>query len=147
MKNTSTRGRARRGLTLIEVLLVLAILVIIASVAIVAIGPRMEEAKRGKAKVLIGEFETALEAYRINIGSFPTTSQGLDALQNAPTDLPNPAKWAGPYLKKGVPADPWGQSFQYASPGSNNADAPDIWSLGADGQDGTADDVTNWSEE
>ncbi|MBN1908174.1 MAG: type II secretion system major pseudopilin GspG [Pirellulales bacterium] len=147
MRGNRDRNRSKRGFTLVEVLLVLAILVIIASLVVVAIGPSLESAKVNAARTQIGAFETALDTYRLAIGDFPTTAQGLEALWTQPGDLANPGKWKGPYLKKPVPLDPWDHPYQYESPGSNSPDMPDMWSFGPDGQDGTADDVTNWGQE
>ena len=144
---TRPRGtsRRRRGFTLIEVLLVLAILVIIASFAVMAYGPIQDSAKSRAARTQISMFESPLQAYRISIGTFPTTAQGLEALRTPPGDLPNPDKWEGPYLGKPVGADPWGQAYQYEYPGKHGNDVPDIWSLGPDCTDGTTDDVNNWT--
>jgi general secretion pathway protein G len=68
-------------------------------------------------------------------------------LRAAPSDLANPAKWDGPYLDKTVPADPWGKPYQYASPGTHNADGYDVWSNGPDGVSGTDDDIGNWDQQ
>ncbi|HOM16562.1 MAG TPA: type II secretion system major pseudopilin GspG [Thermoguttaceae bacterium] len=137
--------RDRRALTLIEVLLVLAILVMIASMAVVAYGPIQQKANIQSAKTQLGNFDTALGLYHLDMGSYPTTQQGLDALRNPPGDLPNPAKWNGPYLKTEVPLDPWSRPYQYECPGRYNPDSYDVWSLGPDGQNGTNDDIGNWT--
>jgi general secretion pathway protein G len=83
----------------------------------------------------------------MQVGDFPSTAQGLEALRVAPSDLANPDDWAGPYLNKDVPPDPWKQPYQYEYPGKYDESMPDIWSLGQDGQNGTEDDVTSWKKE
>ncbi len=89
--------------------------------------------------------KTALASYRFQMGNYPNTAQGLNALITAP-DGGN-SRWSGPYLDvKGgkIPLDPWGQPYQYRYPGTKNTNSYDLYSLGRDGQEGTADDVTNW---
>jgi general secretion pathway protein G len=143
------RRRRRGGFTLIEVMLVLMILVIIASMAVVAIRPMRRKARIQASRTQIKVFETPLEAYEMDLGEFPSTSQGLEALLSPPSDLSNQDKWFGPYLKGNtVPKDPWGNLYQYEYPGKQNQqDMPDIWSFGPDKRDGTDDDVGNWMVE
>jgi len=148
MKTTQKQRRRREGFTLIEVLLVLTILVIIASLAVMAYGPIQKNAYIKAATTQIKAFKTPLQAYRLDIGDYPSTSQGLEALLAAPSDLPNPDKWFGPYLdSQVVPKDPWDNVYQYEYPSKNQELWPDIWSFGPDGQDGTDDDVGNWMVE
>jgi len=106
----------------------------------------MRTANRNAVEAQIGLFDQALELYRINLKEFPTTEQKLQALREPPADLEDEDQWNGPYLNKEIPLDPWGNEYQYASPGSHNGDY-DIWSWGPDGQDGTEDDIGNWEEE
>ena len=141
------RNRRNGGFTLIEVLLVLVILVILASLAVVAYGPIQRRANINAAKSQVGLLKTPLQTYQLTIGSFPTAAQGLQALRTPPADLPNPAKWEGPYLDSDLPLDPWGNPYQYASPGVHNPDSFDVWSMGPDGANGTEDDIGNWSQE
>lgn len=142
------RDRRRKGgFTLIEVLLVLVILVVLASLAVVAYGPIQRRAKVDQAKSQIGLFKTPLQTYQMTIGHFPTSAQGLSALRVPPADLPNPAKWDGPYLESDVPPDPWDNPYQYVSPGIHNPDGFDVWSFGPDGMNGTEDDIGNWTQE
>jgi general secretion pathway protein G len=143
----SFRNRRRDGFTLMEVLLVLVILVVLASFAAFEITSAKRKSDIDAAKSQIGLLEPALDMYQLAIGAYPTTAQGLDALRTAPGDLPNAAKWDGPYLKKSVPLDPWKNAYQYASPGTHNTDGYDVWSYGPDGQSGTEDDIGNWSSE
>ncbi len=140
----SSRRYRRRGLTLIEILLVLMILVILASLAVIAIGPIQRGAYIRAAKAQIDIFKTPLQAYRLDLSTFPTTAQGLEALRNLPSDLAAPTKWNGPYLDRDVPLDPWSNPYRYEYPGKYLVDEPDIWSYGPDGVDGTEDDIGNW---
>ncbi len=104
-------------------------------------------AQLGKSEVRatqaqIGAFERALDTYRLDVGHYPTTEQGLQALVVAPQ---NEAKWNGPYLQKTVPSDPWGHPYQYKSPGEHGEF--DLYSFGKDGQPGGTGegaDITNW---
>ena len=134
------RRRRRSGFTLMEVLLVLAILVILGSMVGFFVAGMQKSSYEDAARVQIGVFEQVLDAYRLHVGSYPTTTQGLPALRLPPSDLQNPNKWRGPYLKKDVPLDPWGNQYQYELIG---AEEYRIWSWGADGMSGTADDIAN----
>ena len=145
MKNSPKRRR--HGFTLIEVLLVLVILVVLASFAVTAYGPMQTKAFMKAAKTQVLAFDGPLQAYRLDIGDFPSTAQGLDALRTPPADLPNPDKWVGPYLGKPVPPDPWDMPYQYEYPGKQDPTVADIWSLGPDGIDGSEDDVVSWYQE
>ncbi|MCA9203138.1 MAG: type II secretion system major pseudopilin GspG [Pirellulaceae bacterium] len=142
MKTSPVRNRRprRRGFTLMEVLLVLAILVILASMASVFVIKMRKSAFEDLAKQQVGSFSQALDAYYMHLGMYPTTSQGLEALRAAPSDLRDPAKWRGPYLNKEIPQDPWGNPYQYEM---SSADQYRIWSWGPDMQNSTADDIAN----
>lgn len=141
------RDRCRRGaFTLVEVLLVLVILVIIGSIAVTAYGPIQRRAYINAAKSQIKAFKTPLNAYRLDLGDFPTTSQGLEALRNPPADLPNLEDYGGPYLDSPVPLDPWNNPYMYEYPGRYDPMQPDIWSFGPDGVNGTDDDIGSWLE-
>lgn len=139
------RSRRPSGFTLIEVLLVLTILVVIASLVAVNINTARRKARIDAAKSQVGMFKTPLQMYELAVGSYPTTAQGLEALRTAPADLPNPAKWDRPYLDSPVPLDPWGNPYQYISPGTHNPDGYDVWSYGPDGVNDTEDDIGNWN--
>jgi general secretion pathway protein G len=143
MTRFEKRRRTRGGFTLIEVLLVLAILVIIASLAVVNILPAQRKAKIDSARTQVGAFESAIDLYNLSVDAFPPN---LDALRIAPAGLANPAKWDGPYLKKDIPLDPWGQEFKYQVPGVRNPESYDVWSSGPDGVDGNDDDIGNWTQ-
>jgi general secretion pathway protein G len=143
----SPKRHRRGGFTLIEVLLVLVILVVLASLAVLAYGPIQRRAHINAAKSQIGLYKTPLQMYQMTVGAYPTTTQGLDALRTAPGDLANASKWDGPYLDSPVPLDPWGNTYQYVSPGVRNTDSYDVWSSGPDGVSGTDDDIGNWNTE
>ena len=141
------RRRRRGGLTLVEVMLVLVILMIIASLAVTAYGPIQRKAYINATKTQVKAFKTPLEAYRLDLGDFPATAQGLEALREVPSGLRDQSKWSGPYLDSVVPLDPWGNPYQYECPGKYDENQPDIWSFGPDGIDNTDDDIGNWMVE
>jgi general secretion pathway protein G len=144
MTQPTLRGSRRGGLTLIEVLLVLVILVIIASLAVTAYGPMEQKARINATKTQLSAFKTPLQAYKLDLGTFPSTAQGLDALRTVPSGLTSQNKWNGPYLDSAVPLDPWGNQYQYEFPGKQQSDLPDIWSMGPDGINNNEDDIGNW---
>ena len=125
-----------RGFTLIEIMVVVIILGLLAVLVAPRVIGRLATAKDKTARAQIELLGTALDTYRLDNGAYPTTAQGLDALWKAPTTAPVPRNWAGPYLKKRVPADPWGNPYVYRSPGESNPDSYDLTSLGRDGAPG-----------
>ena len=134
--------RKQQGFTLIELLIVMVILGLLAAL----VGPRMfgkvGKSRQKAANAQISLFETALDIYRLDIGKYPTTDQGLQALRVKPDGV---EKWDGPYLPKDVPLDPWGNSYVYESPGEHGD--YDIISLGADGDpggEGEDTDIVSW---
>lgn len=130
------------GFTLLELLVVIVIIGLLASY----VGPKYF-AQLGKSEVTIAKsqiesFEKALDTFRLDVGRYPTSEEGLSALINKPA---NADKWNGPYLKKDVPSDPWGHPYTYKAPGSKHEYA--IASYGKDGQPGgTGDDADISSE-
>lgn len=133
--------RKERGFSLIELLIVMVILGLLASL----VGPRMfgklGMAKQKTAKTQIEMLMTALDAYRLDIGHYPASQEGLDALVRDPGE----EKWKGPYLAKGVPNDPWDNPYEYQNPGEHGE--VDIFSYGLDGRPGGEDenaDVASW---
>lgn len=140
----SKRGKGERGFTLIELLIVMVILGLLAAL----VGPRMfgkvGKSKQRAAKTQISMFETAVDTYRLDVGRYPTTEQGLEALRAAPDGAD---KWDGPYLPKELPRDPWGNPYEYACPGENSD--YEIISRGADGSpggEGEDMDIVNWKD-
>lgn len=136
------RIRSEKGFTLIEMLIVMVILGLLAAL----VGPRMfgkvGASKQKSAKAQISMFETALDTYRLDVGRFPTTEQGLESLRIKPDGVEN---WDGPYLPKEVPLDPWGRPYEYRSPGEHGD--YDILSYGLDGNPGGEDedaDIVSW---
>ena len=142
MKYTRCRRRRRGGFTLMEVLLVLVILVILGSLAVGMFTGTQRKAQVNAARSQIGAFETPIGTYYLDINEYPPD---LESLRRPPSNLENPAKWAGPYLNKQIPLDPWDRPYQYTYPGRNRPEEYDIWSLGPDGVDGTDDDIGNWN--
>lgn len=128
-----------------EVLLVLIILAVLASLAVFAYQNTQRRANINAAKAQVGLLKTPLQAFQLSTGNYPTTAQGLQALRYLPSDLPDPSKWDGPYLESDVPLDPWGNPYQYVSPGIHNPDGYDLWSYGPDRLSGTDDDIGNWN--
>ncbi len=141
------RNRRRGGFTLIEVLLVLVILVILVSLVVGGYTTAQRKAMTDAARAQIGLFKTPLSMYHLAMFNYPSTQQGLEALLNAPSDLGNSKKWDGPYLEEGVPLDPWGNPYQYESPGKFNTNTYDIWSFGPNQSDGDDDDIGNWEKQ
>jgi general secretion pathway protein G len=140
-------GRARAGFTLIELLVTIAIIATLAAIVAPSLFGNIGEARRGTAKSQIQILSLALDAYRLDNDSFPTTQQGLEALRSVPSADP-PPKWKGPYLRQLVPLDPWGRPYVYVSPGLSNPNAYDLYTLGKDGKpggDGEDTDVTSWN--
>jgi general secretion pathway protein G len=138
---------SRAGFTLIELLVVIIILGLLAGLVAPQIIGRVSEAKSKTARTQVELLSVALDNYRLDNSTYPTTEQGLAALNARPDREPAPANWRGPYLRKAVPLDPWGRPYIYKSPGDANRRGFDLLSLGRDGQPGGEDedaDVTSW---
>lgn len=134
----------KAAFTLIEIMLVVIIIGVLAAMVVPSFVGRAEGSRITAAKADInGGLATALSLYEQDTGSYPTTAQGLNALLAAPAGVSN---WKGPYFQKNeIPLDPWGRSYVYACPGTNNTASYDLISYGKDGKDGGGDDVTNYS--
>jgi general secretion pathway protein G len=128
--------RRRSGFTLLELVVVIIVLGLLAGIVAPQIIGRLSEAKSTTAKTQIELLSVALDGYRLDNGSYPTTDQGLAALRERPTRAPVPANWRGPYLRKAVPLDPWGRPYVYRAPGERNPSGFDLESLGRDGKPG-----------
>lgn len=136
----------KSGFTLIEVLIAIALVTLLVSVAIGNLGGIFGGQQEKIAKLFVNQtLKTALVPYRIDIGNFPSSEEGLSALVKAPAG--KEAKWKGPYLETTeIPLDPWNQPYKYRFPGSKNVNGArgyDVWSLGPDGVE-SADDIGNW---
>ena len=134
--------KKERGITLIELLVVMVIIAMFATIVGQRLFRNVEKARQTTAKAQINEFESVLDAFRLDIGRYPTTEEGLQSLRARPG---NTDRWDGPYLKKDVPLDPWQRPYIYRFPGQHGD--YDLYSLGADGQEGgegESTDVTNW---
>src|SRR4029450_6909189 len=128
--------RRRSGFTLLELIVVIIVLGLLAGIVAPQIINRLSEAKSTTAKTQIELLSVALDGYRLDNGSYPTTDQGVAALRERPTRAPIAANWRGPYLRKPVPVDPWGRPYLYRAPGQRNLTAFDLESLGRDGKVG-----------
>lgn len=136
------RAPDQHGFTLLELLVVLVILGLLAGYVAPKYFAQIGKSEVKTAQAQIGALEKALDQYRIDTGHYPFNDQGLAALTRQPAEE---AKWAGPYLKKAVPDDPWGKPYQYKMPGEHSE--VDIFSLGRDGvAGGTGEDadIGNW---
>jgi len=136
---------AEHGFTLIELMVVIVIIGLLATIVAINVLPAQDKAMAEKAKTDVALLEQAVERYRLDNLTYPSTSDGLAALVDPPAGLARPERYArGGYVKR-LPEDPWGQPYQYASPGR---DGPfDIYSLGADGREGGEGedaDIGNW---
>lgn len=134
--------RRMAAFTLLELLVVVAIIGLLAGY----VGPKyfgqLGKAEIKAARAQIDALEKALDQYRLDVGRYPTTEQGLNALVTQPSGV---SKWVGPYLKKGLPLDPWDKPYLYKSPGEHGE--ADIYSYGRDGTPGGTGedaDITNW---
>ena len=131
------------GFTLLELLVVLGIIALLAGIVGPQVMKHMGASKTKAAKVQVGNLSAALDMYKLDVGKYPTTEQGLAALVEKPSDS---KRWNGPYLRKTkVPQDPWIQDYHYASPGEHGKF--DIYSYGADdkeGGEGEDQDINSW---
>ncbi|MBK5911642.1 type II secretion system protein GspG [Rhodothalassium salexigens] len=139
--------RGDRGVTLVELMVVLVILGLLATVVVVNVLPAQDTAMVTKARSDIASLESALKMYRLDNLSYPTTDQGLEALVDRPEGLAQPNRYRdGGYIDR-LPADPWGNPYQYVRPGEHGA--YDLYSTGADGRVGGDDlnaDIGNWQD-
>jgi len=132
--------RSEKGFSLIELIVVLVILGMLAAVVGPKIVGKLSQSKEHIAKIQIAELESALQVFSFDIGRYPTTAEGLEALVQNPGNL---EAWKSSYLAKELPKDPWGRPYIYRSPGLHGDF--DILSLGPDGIEGTEDDVCSWT--
>lgn len=141
-KRQDTRAVAQAGFTLMELLLVLVIIGLLAALVGPTLYQRIKPAKEAVARAQVENFATALDAYLLDVGHYPSMQDGLKALRARPEGT---EKWNGPYLKKEIPNDPWGNPFVYKVPGRNGG--YEIISYGADGKEGGEGDnadINSW---
>mgnify|MGYP006117739237 CR=1 FL=1 len=133
------------GFTLIEIMVVVVILGILGALVVPKLMSRPDQAKVTVAKGNIKAIETALNIYKLDNHNYPSTNQGIEALVNKPSGSPTANNWSSDGYLDSLPVDPWGNEYLYLSPGQHAS--YDLYSLGADGQDGGEDvnkDIGNW---
>lgn len=134
--------KKNRGFTLIELMLVIIIIGVLVAMVAPRLAGKSQQGKLAAAQADINaHLSVALDLFEVDNGRYPTTEEGLAALQTAPSGAP---RWKGPYLKRPVPLDPWGKPYVYRSPGQHNREDYDLFSYGPDGVEGGQDDITNW---
>lgn len=148
MFSRSTRGvthlRSLRGFTLLELLVVIVIIGLLAGLVAPRYFDQLGKSNSKIARAQIDSLEKALDQYRLDVGHYPTTEQGMASLMTKPNDE---ERWQGPYLKKALPPDPWGRPYLYKMPGEHGE--YDLFSYGSDGQaggTGEAADVGSWMQ-
>ena len=140
-------AKREAAFTIVEILVVVAIIGIMALMVVPRLSGRTEAARRAAAQADIrANLAVALDLYELDNGAYPTTEQGLRSLVRKPGAAPVPPNWSGPYLKGGLPKDPWGNPYVYVYPG-RQAGAYDLASWGGDGVEGGDDDIVNWETE
>jgi general secretion pathway protein G len=143
MKRRSLR-QVSAGFTLLEIMVVVIIIGVLAATIIPQFMGTTHDAKVSAAKADVSQLENAIERFNLHMDRYPTADEGLKVLVEAPAG--DDKKWRGPYIKL-LRADPWGNAYQYRSPGVHHTTTFDIWSRGADGQDGGEGpnaDIGNW---
>ncbi|MBX3751520.1 MAG: type II secretion system major pseudopilin GspG [Opitutaceae bacterium] len=132
--------------TLLEILVALAIVGLLAGLAISNSDKIFGQSQEAVARVFVRDsLKTALVRYRIDLGDYPSTNEGLAALLVAPAGKAE--RWRGPYIEapgNRAPTDPWGEAYRYRFPGTKNTGGYDLYSVGPDKTDGTEDDIGNW---
>jgi len=138
--------RNSRAFTLLEIIVMVGILALLATLLITKTEGIFGNSQQAIARIFVRDsLKTALERYRMDLGSFPTTAEGLSVLMTAPANAAG--TWHGPYADTPggkPPLDPWGEPYQYRSPGTHNKTGYDLFSKGPDKTEGTDDDIGNW---
>ena len=141
---TPVRRSAEHGFTLVELMVVIVIIGLLSTIVLLNVLPAGDKAKAVTAKADIATISGGLDMYKLQVGTYPTTTQGLQALTSAPSGVDASRYQRGGYIKK-LPDDPWGRPYLYAAPGQHG-DA-DVWTLGADGKEGgegSDADIGSW---
>lgn len=146
MKRFENAKRKERGFTLLEVMVVVLIIGLLTSLVGVSVMKKLEESKVKTTKIQISQLSSALDAFKMDNGFYPSTEQGLEALVAEPSVGRQPKHYSdGGYINaNSVPKDAWGNFYSYREPGIQNPRTFDIWSNGPDAQEGTEDDIGNW---
>jgi general secretion pathway protein G len=142
MKLSKPKTVADRGFTLVELMLVMLILAILAGIVMFPLAGRRKTAMDAAAKADIARIDTALDMFEVDCGRFPTGDEGLQALVAMPGNVPE-GRWQGPYVKKGLPQDPWGNAYVYVAPGQHNKHY-DLYTTRG-GEDSGGNGINNWS--
>ncbi len=131
------RVAAPRGMSLLEIMVVIVLIGLVTSMVGVAVMNRLEDGKIETARTQARNIESALEQYKLKFGSYPNATQGLSVLESPPKGTP---------IMDRIPKDPWNNDYIYSNPGQKNTRKFDVISKGPDGQEGTEDDVGNWED-
>jgi general secretion pathway protein G len=150
MRFSSVSPAARRSrqtaFTLLEILVVLAIMGLLVGLAVTKVGGIFSGKQEDVARLFVqSSLKTPLTAYRLDLGDYPTTAEGIGALLTAPASRAD--RWRGPYIEAPggrAPVDPWGDAYVYRYPGVKNKGSYDLFSKGPDHKEDTADDIGNW---
>ncbi|PTX91639.1 type II secretion system major pseudopilin GspG [Opitutus sp. ER46] len=136
------RTKRNRGFTMLEIMVVLAIIGLLTGLGISQVNKMLDNARVDTATLFVNtSVKVPLMSYRMHMGDYPSTQEGLQALLTPPSS--RAGMWRGPYVER-MSLDPWGEPYQYAAPGTHNKDGYDVWSKGPDKQSGTEDDIGNW---
>ena len=138
MKNNSLMKAAARGMSLLEIMVVITLIGLVTAAVGVAVMNQLEKGQMDTARNQAYEIGKSVELYKLQNAGYPSTAQGLNALANPPKGKP---------IMERVPQDPWGNDYIYVVPGAKNTNKFDVRSKGPDGVEGSEDDVGNWPEE
>ncbi len=140
--------RRPNGFTLIEILVVILVLSVLAAMVAPNVFQHVGSSRESAARSQLELMGSALDAYRLDADSYPSTEQGLQALRRVPGGEPQPRNWRGPYLKKDIPLDPWGNAYVYRSPGADPQNQYELMTYGKDGKEGGTGengDIRSWN--